>query len=91
MKNMILSLLTLMSLTLSWSVAHAQIEYFDILPSDYLVEYISWCEDNKVVSVSQTGQFYMIANCAAQGQACKTIQRQTTNGTYYYGACMAKK
>lgn len=91
MKNMILSLLTLMSLTLSWSTAHSQVENFDILPSDYLVEYISWCDDNKVVSANQAGQFYLIANCEAQGQTCKTIQRQTTSGTYYYGACMAKK
>lgn len=91
MNKKLLSLLILLSFNCSATLAFAQSEGFDILPKDYRVEYLSWCDQNKVVTMNSAGQYEVIADCLSQDQTCKTIERQTTHGTYYYGACMDKK
>ena len=91
MKSQIKNIFLCLSVLAVGSTVLAQVEGFDILPKDHIVEYLSWCDNNQVVSMTTSGQFFVVSNCESQGQICKTIQRQTTSGTYYYGACMDKK
>ncbi|MFP5520595.1 MAG: hypothetical protein ACLGGX_11875 [Bdellovibrionia bacterium] len=82
MKKMIVAVLVLAS-----SVA-AQANDYSLNMADEVVDYLSWCDQNKVVSMDDKGQMQVKADCSDEGLSCKTIQRRTVNGTYYYGACV---
>lgn len=60
---------------------------------DLFFDYLSWCEGNKVMASTQSGQPYMRFNCEDQGLVCKTfdVSRFYGQNRVIYSAACDKK
>jgi hypothetical protein len=57
---------------------------------DMQIDYLSWCEGNKVMGQNEAGKPYVRANCEDQGLVCKTYNAYQFNRVIYSAACDKK-
>lgn len=57
---------------------------------DLAIDYLSWCEGNKVMAQTQFGKNYVRFNCEDQGLVCKTYDAYQFNRVIYSAACDKK-
>ena len=88
MKSVILAI----ALVLSSTAAMAQNRVvFGGMKDDLRLEFLSWCEGNKVMAENEEGKNYVRTNCEDQGQVCKVYDAYKFGTVLYSAACEAKK
>lgn len=51
------------------------------------VKFLSWCENNKVMSEGSNGQVELKMDCTLFDKACKTKQVNKPNMTFFFATC----
>ncbi|MEK2644123.1 hypothetical protein [Bdellovibrio sp. BCCA] len=70
---------------------NVQDETISSRPDDFEVEFLSWCEDNKVMGQNySTGAVELRADCSPQGLTCKTYNIFRMNRSIFTAACVEK-
>lgn len=54
------------------------------------IDFLSWCEGNKVMAQTQNGTPYVRFNCADEGKVCKVYDAYQMNRVIYSAACEKK-
>ena len=54
------------------------------------VEYITWCQGNTVVGLTEKGEIYAVANCEEQALVCKTTKKPLVGKTVVSASCKAQ-
>ena len=54
------------------------------------VEYITWCQGNTVVGLTEKGDVYAVANCDEQALVCKTTKKPLVGKTVVSASCKAQ-
>lgn len=57
---------------------------------DFQIEFISWCEQEKVMHYNDKGDVEVRFDCAEYGQSCKTYSFTRWYRTTYVAACEKK-
>ena len=86
MKSMIVA----MALTLSAGSVMAQDMSVFSYRGDVEVDFLSWCDGDKVVAQNQEGKLYVRANCEDKGQTCKVYETRRLSRAMYTANCEAK-
>ena len=85
MKAFIVSMLVVAGAT----VANAA-SFVESVGGDQEVEYVTWCQGNTVVGLTEKGEVYAVANCEDQALVCKTTKRPLIGKTVISAACKAQ-
>lgn len=57
---------------------------------DVDMQYISWCEDNKVTALDDAGKYVVKADCSAEGLVCKGKPYYLGQGKSFFAASCLK-
>lgn len=79
----------IVSMMLVAGAVSAQAGSFIEYGAEQEVEYLSWCEDNAIVSIDDKGQVYQVANCTEQALTCKITKRYFSAKTLVTASCKA--
>lgn len=80
--------LALLAVIFGSTVAMAQQQKAPIQMIDEpIVEYVSWCEDNKVVYENEKGEILVQADCNQYQSKCTMIQKSRFHLTQYFAYC----
>ncbi len=85
MKSLILSFIVL-----AGSTAMANDVNLNGYGSDFVPEYYSWCDQNKVISQDQKGDLVVVADCSEQGLTCEAVQLYRAKRLAIVASCKAK-
>lgn len=61
---------------------------FSALDAD--IQYISWCEDNKVTALDDAGKYVVKADCTTEGLVCKGKPYYLGEGRSFFAASCQK-
>lgn len=86
MKSLILALLLVSGSAIAQASQEAALGFE---PSEHQVQYLSWCEDNKVMTLARDGQLSVLANCSETGLTCKTLESYRGFGVIVTATCQA--
>ncbi|NUN07073.1 MAG: hypothetical protein HUU57_15095 [Bdellovibrio sp.] len=78
-----------MMLVAGATVANAA-SYVESVGGDQEVEYLTWCQGNTVVGLTEKGDVYAVANCEEQALVCKTTKRYFSAKTLVTASCKAQ-
>ncbi len=70
--------------------AMAQVSQDEVIssrPDDYMVEFLSWCENNNVMGEDAQGNTVVRLNCSEQNQICRPGSIFRLNRTIYFATC----
>lgn len=51
------------------------------------IDFLSWCDGNKVVAQTEEGKLYVRYNCEDQGKVCKVYDAYQMGRVLYSAAC----
>lgn len=83
MKSTILAI----ALVLGSASAMAQDKVVSMTYDNYPVEFLSWCDGNKVVAQNPEGKLYVRANCEEAGLVCKVYDAYRFGSVFYSANC----
>jgi hypothetical protein len=69
------------------TVAMSCSAYAGDMDKDFQVEFLSWCQGEKVMQYNEKGEVVLRFDCAEYAQSCKTYQYTRWYRTTFVAAC----
>lgn len=85
------SMIAAVALVLCAAPAMAQDQVVSYINDNYPVDFLSWCDGNKVVAQNPEGKIYVRANCEEAGLVCKVYDAYRFGGVTYTANCEKAK
>lgn len=54
------------------------------------VEYVSWCQDNKIMNQTSSGANFIVFDCSEEEKVCRHFQRRLGHRLLVTAACIDK-
>lgn len=74
MKSLMVAMMLVAGPLMANAFSNASIDAAMAPREEIEVDYISWCEDNKVMATNKAGDVIVRADCTEHGRACKATQ-----------------